>query len=476
MKRLVKKLVLVCAGCALALYAFAAQRNTSAGAAPGGGAAPQAAQTPTNPAMEDPDQFAWRVFVQISQPAPGVSPPAPGASIPVVWETWATDEDTFPGNGNPNAPCFPNNPDPAHACPAPPPTLRKRLHGITQQQLALLTPSRNTRLSAAARAAGGRGFLSRAAVRQAREAANAITPSSRPAAPLRSAPSPRAGVRAAAVAFPNQLEEVTRNLTSFNFILQNNLFTLAGLDQQFSNNFVVEFPTDAIETKAVWVPFNQIPGANPSHYHTTNINGTLFGLVAFHVMTKDTPNWVWATWEQEDNPGRCDFMGCHDDFGVTPANVAPNPQTGNPYTPGTLTPALLALMQNMGPEWQHYRLKGAQVEFADPTGQPLILGNSVTEGPFVQTSSCITCHAMATVSPTLGSLPIFNNTITPPSPDTRASYYGVPGCTPGNSGCAQGPPGAGFYPKPFDPVTNPQGSARQFMPVDFVWAIPFKAQ
>ncbi|HEX8500744.1 MAG TPA: hypothetical protein VF659_09145 [Pyrinomonadaceae bacterium] len=479
MKRLVKKIVLACAVCAAALYALAAYRGASAGAAPVA-AAPQAAGTPTNPAMTDPDQFVWRAFVQMIQPAPGMSPPAQGDSTPVIWETWATDEDTFPGNGNPNAPCFPNNPDPAHSCPAPPPSLRKRLHGIKQQQLITLTQSRNTRLSGAARAAaatGARGLLSRATVRQAREAANAITPASAPVSPLRSAPAPRANVRAAAAPTPGPtpFEEVTRNLASFNFIRENNLYTAAGLDQQFSNNFVVEFPRDAVETKAVWVPLTQIPGANPSHYHTTTVGGTRFALVAFHIMTKDTPNWVWATWEHEDNAGRCDYMGCHDDFGVTPADVAPNPQTGNPYTPGTLTPALQALMQNIGPEWQHYRLKGAQVEFADPTGQPLMLGNSVTEGPFIQTSSCITCHAMATTSPTLGMLPIFNTTITPPAPDKRASYYGVPGCTPGASGCAQGPPGAGFFPKPFDPLANPQGSTRQFMPVDFVWAIPFNA-
>jgi hypothetical protein len=335
--------------------------------------------------------------------------------------------------------------------------------------------SRSSRLRGARRAAaaGRRGFLSRETVRQATDAANAITPTSSPATPLRNTRTPRANARAVA---PSPFEEVTRNLASFNYITRNNLFTLAGLDQQFSNNFEVVFPTDAVETKAVWVPFSQISGANQSHYHTTVVNGTLFALVAFHIMTKDIPNWVWATWEQEDNPGRCDYMGCHDDFGVTPANVAPNPQTGNPYTPGTLTPALLALMQNMGPEWQHYRLKGAQVEFNDATGQPLVLGNSVTEGGFVQTSSCITCHAMATTSPSLGFLPIFNTTVTPPSPDENACYYGAPGCTPGQNGCSQGPPGAGFYPKPFDPITNQQGSARQFMPVDFVWAIPFKAR
>ena len=197
-------------------------------------------------------------------------------------------------------------------------------------------------------------------------------------------------------------------------------------------------------------------------------------------MTKDTPNWVWATWEQEDNPNRCDYMGCHDDFGVTPGDVAPNPQPspypGAAYAPGTITPALAQLMQSLGSEWQHYRLKGAQVNFTDPTGQPLIVGNSVTEFGFVQTSSCMTCHALATFNPTLGALNFQSSAPTPPG-DQATMFYGVPGVTCNAQGnCLPGPPGGGFFQKPFDPVTNPQGSPRQFMQTDFVWAIPFLAQ
>jgi hypothetical protein len=295
------------------------------------------------------------------------------------------------------------------------------------------------------------------------------------------------------------LEETRRNEAAFHFIVQNNLYTVAGLTQQFNNNFVVQFPTDAIEVKARWLPWSEIkqyaPNASMSHYHVTyapdpnnNNTPTYFGLVGLHLMTKDTPNWVWATWEQEDNPNRCDFMGCHDDFGVTPADIAslpnPTPYPGAPYPAGTLTPALAQLMQGLGPEWQHYRLKGAQVNFTDPTGQPLVLGNSVTEFGFVQTSSCMTCHALASFSPNPTPAALsFINSATPPPPDTVATFYGAPGISlptcQGSLGtlppCAAGPPGAGFYANPFDPIKNPQHSRPQFMQVDFVWAIPFGA-
>lgn len=476
MKRTVQKLVLLCGGCALALYGVAVYRSGHAAAATttAAAAAPQATPTPTNPAMDDPDQFMWRAFIQVNQPAPGQQPPAPGTSVPVLWETWSSDEETFPGNGVAAAPCFPNNPDPTRRCPDQSNNARKRLRRGLQQQI-LLGLANRANLRGTRRGAN-RGFLSPEMLRAAVAAAHSNAPVAATAAPNR-----RSRLGAASATTPGGFEEVTRNLASFNYIVQNNLYTKSGLTQQFNNNFVVKFPTDAIETKARWLPWNDIlkysPNANLSHYHVTFSGGVMYGLVGLHIMTKDTPNWVWATWEHEDNPNRCDYMGCHDDFGVNPSDIAPNPQPspypGSPYPAGTLTPALAQLMQSIGSEWRHYRLKGAQVDFNDPTGQPLILGNSVTEFGFVQTSSCTTCHSLATYNPTLGALN-FSSAVPPPPGDSSTAFYGVPGMTCDNQGnCRPGPPGGGFYQKPFDPVTNPKGSTRQFMPTDFVWAIPF---
>src|SRR5215213_7174924 len=47
-----------------------------------------------NPAMSDPDQFAWQIFAAIN-----VS--ANNGSDEVLWETWATDGDTFPSEPKP---------------------------------------------------------------------------------------------------------------------------------------------------------------------------------------------------------------------------------------------------------------------------------------------------------------------------------------------------------------------------------------
>lgn len=71
-----------------------------------------------------------------------------------------------------------------------------------------------------------------------------------------------------------------------------------------------------------------------------------------------------------------------------------------PYPPGRLTPAVKAMMKEagLGRQWRHYRLKGTQVDFTDATGRPTLLGSSVLEPDFGNSSSCMTCHAMSTYS------------------------------------------------------------------------------
>jgi hypothetical protein len=69
------------------------------------------------------------------------------------------------------------------------------------------------------------------------------------------------------------------------------------------------------------------------------------------------------------------------------------PSSGDPIIPNAGDPA-----------WLSYRLKGSQTEFTGPTGTRTRLGNSVTEGGFVNSSSCITCHARASIA-AKGSIP-----------------------------------------------------------------------
>ena len=112
-----------------------------------------------------------------------------------------------------------------------------------------------------------------------------------------------------------------RNKASFDFIISNNLWYTQGLAAAFTLGNTINFPVNAIEVKARWIPIQQ---SQKSQFHWNyDSTGTLYGLVALHVMTKALPNWLWATWEWSGNAGRCDYIGCNDSFGVTPADMSP---------------------------------------------------------------------------------------------------------------------------------------------------------
>ena len=161
------------------------------------------------------------------------------------------------------------------------------------------------------------------------------------------------------------------------------------------------------------------------------------------------PNWHWYAFEHVNNLGRCDFTGCNDSFGFTTtvsikAPLQPDPDKpvmtsfesnfvtphtrddqlkdndalfdlGKPYPSGKMTDDLAALFKGAGvgtgadpvdaewpkvsdPAWKSYRLKGTQTQFHNRDGYPTIVGASITEGGFVNTASCMSCHVQASVN------------------------------------------------------------------------------
>lgn len=167
-----------------------------------------------------------------------------------------------------------------------------------------------------------------------------------------------------------------------------------------------------------------------------NLEG-IHHLVAFHISSKDIPNWVWTTFEHISLPGRCDIIGCNDAYGYASSDKNRPTGTANNYVkPNQHSDQLnsssivfnsdkgyppemirsewdkLLTQLNIGsgsstsqvepdPEdiaWRNFRLKGSQVEFVNSIGQSTLLGNSVTEAGFMDGSSCISCHARAGVA------------------------------------------------------------------------------
>ena len=307
-------------------------------------------------AAPPPDKTAWQVFLKLTAPAPGAKA--------VAFETWASDSDIF--TARPHWPGLP--------------------HNVLLRSLAA---------AAAEHAMGG----------SASQTSESCYPKGGAAGNFPKAPPADACIG----------EEVMHNRAIFDAILAANLFTQAGLAQNFLRAKPIRFPGDSIVVKADWIAVTDILRWLPNAYksasevrrayytNTATFNGQRgeYALAGMSLQSRQQDDWVWSTFEQRSNPGRCDVIGCHDAFGAVIADVAPQPGTNSDYGPCAKSPALAVLFARAGldPVWSNYCLKGTQTRFVTPSGQPTILANSVIErmnkGVAVEQTSCITCHAYA---------------------------------------------------------------------------------
>lgn len=370
------------------------------------------AQSDPNPAMNAPDKQAWELFLEVN-----ASAATPGNND-ALFETWANDGDTFRPS-----PVWPSGPSAKIGGP--------RAIGLVRPHP---LPGRRIKV-----VPGGKGLVS---------------------------------------------EETRRNRPDFDFIVQHDLYKVSGLIAAFKEGKTLTFPIDSIEVKANWVEvdrlkefngFSGTPAEAAKRYHVNSVGGRTYALVAFHIISKLVPNWTWATFEQEDNPGRCDVIGCRDGFGAEVPYVAPrSPVESRTHYPDCAKSAALKALfakAHIDPAFVHYCLKGAQADFTDATGLAIRVGNSVTEQGFVAQASCMTCHGRAAFDasghatsfagfdPLSAGLPLGpSNTGNAPVGALHASWFWVP----------PGPP--------YKPVlADEQGLARAALPADFVWSIPFCA-
>jgi hypothetical protein len=370
------------------------------------------AQTPDpDPALNNPDKVSWELFVLVNKSVPNLN-------NNVVFETWASNEDTFVQN-----PKFPGASAPPSCAPA-----QVAAAPAAPVQLAAITPVASPKI------------LNVPALEALAPLAPGLQPQVAPAPPGREAS-----------------EETRRNQSTFDFIVCNKLFSKAGLRVAFAAGKPISFPIDSMEVKANWVLANDL---SPAEYHiNTASDNKRYALVSMHIISKQVPNWTWATFEHKDNLGRCDFIGCHDKFGAVVQDVDAHSSPGGKYDPCVKTAALKKLFADSGllALWENYCLKGSQVDFVAATGVPIHLGNSVTERRFVNTSSCMTCHSRAVVDST-GNRTTDAGFLEPAVPAALCPT-GTP-CSPSGA-----PNPAWFFPG----QPNPSMLALQ---TDFIWSIP----
>jgi hypothetical protein len=329
---------------------------------------------------ENSDAFMWELFTQIAAPVSSDSGSA------VEFERWASDADTFTSH-----PHWPTGPEPL------------------QFHASVLALAKSESVLALAKSENA-----------AQHRAAALIDEPCAGSPPQGAPPPDGS---AAGGFPTTgnpmpciVEQVARNKTNYEDIVDNDLNTQAGRAAAYKAGKDVEMRPDAVAIKGDWVPLPMLLQWIPKlgnldnirkQYYTTTSRGTEYALVAMHVASRQNPNWVWGTFEHQMNPGRCDYVGCFDTFGAQGVAVLPNRSKYNDgYGTCEKTPALKALMQkaNLSPVWQNYCLKSTEVDFTAPDGTPYVLGSSVIEGIMgngtVAASSCISCHKYASFDAT----------------------------------------------------------------------------
>lgn len=442
----------------------------------------------TNPAMTCPDAFSWNLFAEVIADE--------------FWKNWADESQNWPEQPWPMCSesittncCNPasNNNNLEH-CPVYPgdelaQSLKKAesftndnkiIRGAKNQRNAISTffqkHSDIVRVGTA-RQKGKRGAVNLADTQDNPECTSSQIDSVLPADPQ----------SIGRILRQTNAEITIRNKTFHDYLFNNNLYNADGvLDvyRQNANNqtknapyhqsnqsgtpstpgklSTVDLPPDAIMIKSNWVSekvIDAIKNKYPKQYvhfgkandyitkpaitilNTSkgkcNVSDTHY-LMAFHISSKDVPQWVWTTFEHMNNPGRCDYTGCNDSFGhsVTvdnaPSNyIVPNQKNDNlsessivfdpdlQYPMGNQSEALTQLLTAYGiatsdrnglypnpsdKAWVNYRLKGSQVDFTDHQGRATHLGNSITEAGFMSQSSCIGCHSRAGVAMKLSAI------------------------------------------------------------------------
>lgn len=259
--------------------------------------------------------------------------------------------------------------------------------------------------------------------------------------------------------FDRPVSTISRNETRLNqhmyeFIRKNTLYNIEGQEALTGRVQSISFPVNSKEIKAQWRKITEI---DKPRYHWVEIEiaggkKEIYGLTALHIITKDIPNWFWATFEHEDNKLPASQGGKADNEGW---QIKSRDKFSCPTPPHECEkiPAGIGLENT---KWQHYQLRGTQIDFIDIFGQPTILANSQPERTFQTTSSCITCHARATIGSR--QFPDEANRLEIFKPRTPAK-----------------PKLEGYVGSPDPEWFANDGTGKKYIHLDFVWSL-FRAQ
>ena len=212
--------------------------------------------------------------------------------------------------------------------------------------------------------------------------------------------------------------EERMNQGAFEYITSRTLYSFAGQTAARSSTAPpVAFPEPSMEIKASWRVLDAEADKDViGHYLTKRVrykgNVLFVGLTGLHVTSKALPSWFWATFEQVDDARTTNASLV---LPIAPEVAASNDAMHTAFA---------------GTRWQYYSLDGTQTAFVDSAQAPTLLANSQIETGFQRSSSCITCHALASIGPS--SNPRFN--FFQLKPGGMAGFVGAPPTAPFSAG------------------------------------------
>jgi len=96
--------------------------------------------------------------------------------------------------------------------------------------------------------------------------------------------------------------ETRQNCATFKFVADNILYNIEG-QEQFMKTFSargekLKFPIASMEVKASWRKFTEAEAKSDlakQYYTFVDGTNTVWGLATLHILTKELPNWFWAS-------------------------------------------------------------------------------------------------------------------------------------------------------------------------------------
>ena len=189
--------------------------------------------------------------------------------------------------------------------------------------------------------------------------------------------------------------QLLMNRAAFDYIIERGFYNVDGQEKAAQEGKPADFPAPSFELKTSWIwigtdaeKFNQLKPSYyiaPAYYEVVQ-NGKHIrwevgyaALSGMHIINRSRPNWVWITFENVNN---AKFTQSKLELQI-------------PDYAKQANQVYQQALRGVGSIFANYQLDGVQLEFQDPS----LLANSNIESAFQSQSSCMTCHALASITP-----------------------------------------------------------------------------